>query len=120
MKRFQFSKIIVLLCFLIAISCIVVGIMYPLELELAIALISAGGTILATTLIFYLKKSQAENTIKIYLSTYKEIIELKQENGEDTEEIIDSMESNIIGKIDSTLDETLADSTSPIEKEDLI
>ena len=69
----------------------------------------------STAVIWNLKKSQAENTIKIYLSAYKEIIELKQDDS-----LINDMEEQIITKIDGCIEENLNDATTLIEKQEIL
>ena len=61
------------------------------------------------------KKSQAENTIKIYLSAYKEIIELKQDSN-----LIDNVEKHLIDNIDKCIEENLTDATNLIEKQEIL
>ena len=68
-------------------------------------------------MIWNLKKSQSENTMRIYMSTYKEILKLKQEfgNTEECSELIESMEQNMQGKIDTTINDSIDDANSTIE-----
>ena len=112
----QFSKLIVLASILIAVAGCAAAIFIPMEEAVSVALIGACGSIAATTIIWNLKKSQAENTMKIYMATYKEILKLKQEYGsEDCSEMIDNMENNIEEKMNSTINDNLDDATSMIE-----
>ena len=84
---------------------------------LACTLIGALGSIVLTCIVFYYKKAQAENTIKLYLSSYAEIIKMKKNSGEDSSELLHSIEDNMINKMDNTLNQTLDEATAPIEKE---
>jgi hypothetical protein len=113
----QFSKIMVIISILIAIAGIAVAILMEMPESIAIAIIGICGTMATTTMIWNLKKSQSENTMRIYMSTYKEILKLKQEfgNTEECNELIDSMEQNIQGKIDSNLNNSIDDANSTIE-----
>jgi hypothetical protein len=113
----QFSKIMVIISILIAIAGIAVAILMEMPESVAIAIIGICGTMATTTMIWNLKKSQSENTMRIYMSTYKEILKLKQEfgNTEECNELIDSMEQNIQGKIDSNLNNSIDDANSTIE-----
>ena len=115
----QFSKIITLLCVLIVIVTLIMipilAIYWELATEICISLITAAGALGSTAVIWNLKKSQAENTIKIYLSAYKEIIELKQDDS-----LIDNMEEQIITKIDGCIEENLNDATTLIEKQEIL
>jgi hypothetical protein len=113
----QFSKIMVIISILIAIAGIAVAILMEMPASVAIAIIGICGSMATTTMIWNLKKSQSENTMRIYMSTYKEILKLKQEfgNTEECNELIDSMEQNIQGKIDSNLNNSIDDANSTIE-----
>lgn len=113
----QFSKIMVIISILIAIAGIAVAILMEMPESIAIAIIGICGTMATTTMIWNLKKSQSENTMRIYMSTYKEILKLKQEfgNTEECNELIDSIEQNIQGKIDSNLNNSIDDANSTIE-----
>ena len=107
----------VIISILIAIAGIAVAILMEMPESVAIAIIGICGTMATTTMIWNLKKSQSENTMRIYMSTYKEILKLKQEfgNTEECNELIDSMEQNIQGKIDSNLNNSIDDANSTIE-----
>ena len=115
----QFSKLITILCVLIVIVTLIMipilAIYWELATEIYISLVTAAGALGSTAVIWNLKKSQAENTIKIYLSAYKEIIELKQDNS-----LIDNMEEQIITKVDSCIEENLNDATTLIEKQEIL
>lgn len=115
----QFSKLITILCVLITIVTLIVipilAIYWELAAEICISLIAAAGTLGSTAVVWNLKKSQAENTIKIYLSAYKEIIELKQDDS-----LIDNMEEQIISKIDDCIEGNLNDATTLIEKQEIL
>ena len=113
----QFSKIMVIISLLIAIAGIAVAILMPMSESVSIAIIGVCGTIATTTMIWNLKKSQSENTMRIYMSTYKEILKLKQEfgNTEECSELIESMEQNMQGKIDTTINDSIDDANSTIE-----
>lgn len=123
-KKIQFSKLIVLMCILLMIVGITVAlwatVIFCLPESVAIAIIGASGTLGATAVVWNLKKSQAENTMKIYLSTYKEIIEIKKENNEDVSLIIDDVENNILNKISYNMDASIDEATSSIEKQDIL
>ena len=67
-----------------------------------------------------LKKSQAENTIKIYLSAYKEIVALKKENNEDVEEFLSDSENSLLQKMNTSIDVSMDDATELIEKQEIL
>ena len=118
-EKIQFSKLIVILMLIFSIVGIVSAIVFNIEEAIAIALIGACGGIVATANVFYFKKAQTENTVKIYMSTYKEILKLKKKYNESCEDVVDEMEQNIKGKLDQTIDESLSDATSLLEKQDI-
>ena len=93
----------------------ILAIYWELATEICISLITAAGALGSTAVVWNLKKSQAENTIKIYLSAYKEIIELKQDDS-----LINDMEEQIITKIDGCIEENLNDATTLIEKQEIL
>ena len=84
---------------------------------LACAIIAALGSVSLTSVVFYYRKAQAENTVKLYVSSYAEIIKMKKAFGEDSSDIMQSMEDGMLGKLDATLNQTLDEATAPIEKE---
>ncbi len=120
-KKFQFSKIVIILCIIFAILTCIIASFVPMAEGIAIALITAGGGIASTAIVFNLRKSQAENTLKIYMSAYERILELKHQydNEEDIDETCDKIEDKIIDKIDQTFDNHMDDATSIIEKQEI-
>ena len=117
----QFSKIIVIASYILMIASLVVVLFIPCFSEtLLISIICGCSTILATTLIFYLKKSQAENTMKIYLSAYKQIVDIKKENNEDIDTFLENAENNILNKLNNNLDNVMDDATTIIEKQNIM
>lgn len=111
-----FSKKIMVSCMVLAILGILgaaIGAAFGLAIEVSCAIIAACGTILISSIVFYLRKAQAENTIKLYVSAYKEIAELKQDP-----EFLDSIEEKLVDRIDDTLSTELDNATTPIEKEE--
>ena len=122
MKSYQFSKLIVIICVLLSI----VGILLATILSIiglseivASAIITAYGCMGITSIVWYLKKAQSENTVKIYLGAYKEILQLKVNTGEDGDETIDQMESDILGKLNSNLSMAMDEANAPIERQDI-
>ena len=117
----QFSKIIVIASYILMIASLVVALFIPGFSEtLLITIIGGCSTILATTLIFYLKKSQAENTMKIYLTAYKQIVDIKKENNEDIDIFLENAENNILNKLNNNLDNVMDDATTIIEKQNIM
>lgn len=118
----QFSKLIVIACFVLAI----VGILLATGLSIiglsevvASAIIGAYGCMGITSIVWYLKKAQSENTVKIYLGAYKEILALKVKAGESGIDTIEQMESEMLGKLNSNLSMAMDEANAPIEKQDI-
>ena len=80
----QFSKVIVLTCLGIMVigivAALVVATIFNL-VEVPVALITACGAVGVTAVVWNLKKSQTENTVKIYTEAYKDMIKFKKEMG---------------------------------------
>ena len=119
----QFSKLTVIACLSVSmfglIGMIICAIKFTLDPTITASGMAAFGCLGITAEVWNLKKSQAENTVKIYLATYKEIIELKKQYGEDPSEFIGTIEDDILGKVDSTLDTAMDDAATPIERQDI-
>lgn len=86
---------------------------------LACAIIAALGSVALTSIVFYYKKAQAENTIKLYLSSYTQILKMKKKYSEDTSDLLNNMESGMLDKLDGVVNQTLEEATAPIEREDI-
>ena len=85
-NKIQFSKWIISICVLLAVIGLIaapaLAIIFHVAEGISVALIAAVGAILATSIVFYFKKTQAENTIKIYLHAYEELMRMKREDGD--------------------------------------
>ena len=118
----QYSKVITFMCIMIAIASFLVATLgaafFALPESVAAALITAGGCIGVTAVVWNLKKSQAENTIKLYLYSYKEILKLQKEDPD--LEFIDTAQDKILSKMESALDTTLDEAVTPIERQDIL
>lgn len=118
----SYSKVVTFMCVMIAIFSIlfsaIFSVFFQMSETVAAAIIGAGGCLGVTAVVWNLKKSQAENTIKLYLYSYKEILKLKKEDGD--LEFIDMAGDDMLNKINSTLDTALSDATSPIERQDIM
>ena len=122
-NKYQFSKIIIVMCIAIAIIGILIAVIgnifFCLSEVVASAVITACGCIGVTSIVWYLKKSQAENTVKIYLGAYRKILKMKKEMNEDTSETISQMEYEILGKLNSNISLAMDEATTPIERQDI-
>ena len=74
----SYSKVVTFMCVMITIASFLIAVIgstfFMLSETVAAALITAGGCLGVTAVVWNLKKSQAENTIKLYLYSYKEIL----------------------------------------------
>jgi hypothetical protein len=118
----QYSKVITFLCIMIAIVTFLIATIgatcFMMPESVAAALITAGGCIGVTAVVWNLKKSQAENTIKLYLYSYKEILKLQKEDPD--LEFINIAEDKILTKMENALDTALDEATTPIERQDIM
>lgn len=122
-NKFQFSKIVIAICISITIFGILFSVLgsiiFGLSEVVASAVITACGCIGVTSIVWYLKKSQAENTVKIYLGAYEKILKMKKEINEDTSETLNQMEYEILGKLNSNISIAMDEATAPIERQDV-
>ena len=86
---------------------------------LGCALIAALGSVSLTSIVFYYKKAQAENTIKLYLNSYNEILKMKKKYGDEVNQTLADIEENMLSKISNTLDNSIEDATSIIEEQSI-
>lgn len=122
MQNFQFSKKIVITCFILSTIAILLALalsLFGISEIIASSIIAAYGCMGVTSIVWYLKKAQSENIVKIYLGAYKEILQLKNNIGESQNETIEQMESDILGKLNSNLSYAMDEANSPIEKQDI-
>lgn len=123
-NKYQFSKLIITICIGIAVFGILLAILgsilFCLSEVVASATITTCGCIGVTSIVWYLKKSQAENTVKIYLGAYRKILKMKKEMNENTSETINQMEYEILGKLNSNISMAMDEATAPIERQDIV
>ena len=116
--KFQFSKGVTIFSLFFAVvgisAAAASSVLFGLNESIAAAIIAACGGLAITDIVWYLKKSQAENTMKLYLSSFKEIAQMKQDMS-----ILDNMEDKILTEMEESIDVSLDDATSVIEKQDI-
>ena len=115
-NKVHFSKIIIILCIIFAIVCCTVAVLIPMADTIAIALITAGGGLASTAIIFNLKKSQAENSVKIYVGAYKIIMKLRQKYGLENDELCDRIENSVLQNLDDVAESHMDNANEIIEK----
>ena len=122
----QYSKIVILLCLLLAVVGIGVTIWASATLFLAetiaCAIVGVCGTLAITSVVWMLKKSQAENTMKIYIAAYERISHLESQTTEQSEEdaflMQQQMKEKLLNGMNNVIDVALAEATAPIERHD--
>jgi hypothetical protein len=74
------------------------------------------GAILATTFVWYFKKAQAENSVKIYVGAYKSIIKFRQKYGLDNDNICDRIEESMLQNLDDISEAHMDNAHELLEK----
>ena len=121
-KKYQFSKTLVFISVLFSlvgiIGIVLISILLDIDSSVLVTASGALGTICVTSLVWSLKKSQAENTAKIYISVYKEIDTIKRRNSpEEANEFLTQAEQSITCQLLSNIDNSMSDATSLIERQ---
>ena len=121
--KLQFSKVIVLIC----LNIMVIGIVAALVIatifklvEVHVGLMTACGAVGVIEVVWNLKKSQTENTVKIYTEAYKDMIKFKKEMGIEEDDLMSGIENGIVDKMNGSIEEALIDSTTLIEKQEVL
>lgn len=124
----QYSKILILLCLLLAVVGIGVTIWASATLFLAetiaCAIVGVCGSLAITSVVWMLKKSQAENTMKIYIAAYERIshLESQETTGQSEEDAFlmqQQMKEKLLNGMNNVINVALAEATSPIERHDV-
>ena len=122
----QYSKILILLCLFLAVVGIGVTIWASATLFLAetiaCAIVGVCGTLAITSVVWMLKKSQAENTMKIYIAAYERISHLESQEVEQSEDaflIQQQMKGKLLDGMNNVIDIALTEATAPIERHDI-
>lgn len=137
-KKIQYSKIITLLTFILFCGCIIkcflVDISTAYDLSVYATIVTSSGALCLTSVVWYLKNSQAEKVAKIKADTYKiiseerfkyneKMLELKSRykyTEEDIFEIendspLDELEQDALNSLNSSVDCAMDEATSSIE-----
>lgn len=117
----QFSKIIVIFAVVFSIFFLCIALIMALaapELDPMIitAVVGICGGILATTFVWYFKKAQAENSVKIYVGAYKSIIKFRQKYGLDNDNICDRIEESMLQNLDDISEAHMDNANELLEK----
>ena len=137
-KHFQYSKILPLITFLLFCGCVIrcftMDISNAYDLSIYAAIITSSGALCLTSVVWYLKNSQAEKVARIKSETYKVIseerfkynekmLELKSKYKCSEEEIwdiendspLDELEQNALDSMNSSIDNAMDEATSSID-----
>lgn len=137
-KKIQYSKIITLLTFILFCGCIIkcftVDITTAYDLSVYATIITSSGALCLTSVVWYLKNSQAEKVARIKADTYriiseerfkynKRMLELKSKYKYADEEIfeiendspLDELEQDALNSMNSSVDYAMEEASSPIE-----
>lgn len=137
-KKIQYSKIITLLTFILFCGCVIkcfsVDVSTIYDLSVYVAIITSSGTLCLTSVVWYLKNSQAEKVARIKADTYriisnerfkynKKMLELQSKHKYTEEEILnieddsplDELEQDALDSMNSSIDSAMDDATSIIE-----
>lgn len=141
-KKIQYSKIITLLTFLLFCGCIVkcfsVDISSAYDLSVYATIVTSSGMLCLTSVVWYLKNSQAEKVARIKSETYKiiseerfkynkKMLELKSEYGYTEEEIfdiendspLDELEEDALNSMNDSIDAAMEEAVESIEAQTL-
>jgi len=117
----QFSKIIVIFAVIFSIFFLCIALIMALaapELDpmIVTSVIGICGAILATTFVWYFKKAQAENSVKIYVGAYKSIIKFRQRYGLNNDDICDRIEESMLQNLDDISEAHMDNAHELLEK----
>lgn len=141
-KRFQYSKILPLITFVLFCVCILkcfsIDLSNAYDLSIYITIVTTSGTLCLTTVVWYLKNSQAEKVAMIKADTYRiaseerykyneKMLKLKSEYKYTDEEIfdvendspLDEFEQDALGSMIASIDNAMDEATESIEAQTL-
>ena len=137
-NKIQYSKIITLLTFILFCGCVIkcfsMDISTIYDLSLYATIVTTSGALCLTSIVWYLKNSQAEKVARIKACTYKVIsqerfkynkkmLELKSMYGYTDEEVfdiendspLDELECDALNSMNASIDNAMEEAVSPIE-----
>lgn len=120
-EQCQFSKLmvcfsVVFSVFFLLISLLIALCASDLDPMIITAMIGVCGGILATTFVWYFKKAQAENSVKIYVNAYKSIIKFRKKYDLDNDELCDRIEESMLQNLDDVAESHMDNATEILEK----
>lgn len=137
-KKIQYSKIITLLTFILFCGCVIkcfsIDISNIYDLSLYATIITTSGALCLTSVVWYLKNSQAEKVARIKASTYriisreqfeynKKMLELRSEYKYTDEDIfdiennsfLDELKNDALNSMNASVDSAMEEAVSSIE-----
>ena len=137
-KKIQYSKIITLLTFILFLVCIAKCLFSDIsnvyDISLYATVITTSGALCSTSVVWYLKNSQAEKVARIKADTYRiiseerykyneKMLELKSQYKYAEEDIfeiendspLDELEQEAMNSMNSSVDNAMEDATSLLE-----
>lgn len=137
-KKIQYSKIITLLTFILFCACVVkcfsIDIVNAYDLSVYVTVVSTSGALCLTSVVWYLKNSQAEKVARIKAETYRiisderfkyneKMLELKSKYNFTDEEIaeiendspLDELEQDALNSLNASVDGAMEEASSSIE-----
>lgn len=138
-KKIQYSKIITLLTFILFCGCIIrcffVDISSAYDLSVYATIVTASGGLCLTSVVWYLKNSQAEKVARIKADTYRIISEERFKYNEKMFELkskykhldentivdiesdspLDELEADALDSMNSSVDSAMEEAVSSIE-----
>lgn len=140
--KIQYSKIITLLTFVLFLGCVAkcfsIDVSNIYDLSIYTAIITSSGALCLTSVVWYLKNSQAEKVARIKADTYriiseerfkynKRMLELKSKYRYTEEEIfeiendspLDELEQDALDSMNTSIDNAMEEAVLPIEAQNL-
>lgn len=141
-KKFQYSKILTLLTIVLFCGCVIrcfsIDISNAYDLTMHTAIITSSGALCLTSVVWYLKNSQAEKVAKIQADTYRiaseerykyneKMLALQQKYKYAEEDVLeiesdspfDEFEQDALDSLSSFIDTAMEEATSSIEAQTL-
>ena len=141
-KHFQYSNILPLITFVLFCGCFIKcfskDISNAYDLSIYAAIITSSGTLCVTSIVWYLKNSQAEKVARIKSETYKVIseerfeynkkmLELKSQYNYTEEDIwdiennspLDELEQDALNSLNASIDSAMDEATESIEAQSM-
>ena len=124
----QYSKVLPIVTGIIFLGCLFLPIYFSgIDTSIFVSAIGISGSIFGSSIIFYLKKAQVENTYKIKISLYEKaaeiclnfnvkMTEIKHKYGEiDGFKDLDDIMGDSFSDVSQTVNNAMDDASSPVD-----